>query len=128
MLAYRRSSCLDHPSPEEHSAGEVEARIIKVLDSAVILSPGVGPGPLRTGIASVRVSTLGPVSTTFAILSFHYARDLVKGLGDGCIKSWDIDPSVDALGWEARHASNGAARTSEERERDRCAISWAARK
>jgi hypothetical protein len=53
MWAYPRSSCPDRPSPEELSVGEVEAQIRKVLDSAVIPSPGV---------ARVRVSTLGPVS------------------------------------------------------------------
>jgi hypothetical protein len=47
MWAYLGSSCLDRPSPEELSAVEVEARIHKVLDSAVIPSHGVGPDPLR---------------------------------------------------------------------------------
>jgi hypothetical protein len=46
MWAYPRSSCLDHPSSEELSAVEVEARIRKVLDSATILSHGAGPDPL----------------------------------------------------------------------------------
>jgi hypothetical protein len=56
--------------------GEVEAWIRKVLDSAVILSPSVSPDPLRRGNTSISISTLGPVSMAFTILSFHYARDL----------------------------------------------------
>jgi hypothetical protein len=55
---------------------EVEARIRKVLDLGVIPTPSADPVPLRRGITSVRVSTLGPVSTTFMILSFHCCRDL----------------------------------------------------
>jgi hypothetical protein len=46
MLVYLGSSCLDRPSPEELSAAVVEARIHKVLDSAVILSHGAGHDPL----------------------------------------------------------------------------------
>jgi hypothetical protein len=48
MWAYPGSSCPNRPSPEELSAGgdEMEARIHKVLDSAVIPLPGVGPDPL----------------------------------------------------------------------------------
>jgi hypothetical protein len=38
MWTYPGSSCFDRPSFEELSAKEVEARIHKVLDSAVILS------------------------------------------------------------------------------------------
>jgi hypothetical protein len=46
MWAYPGPSCIDHPSPEESSAVEVEARIPKVLDSTVIPSHGAGPNPL----------------------------------------------------------------------------------
>jgi hypothetical protein len=76
MWAYPGSSCPDRPSPEELSTREVETGIHKVLDSVVILSPDVGPDPLQRGIASVRVSTIGPVSTAFVILFFHCAHDL----------------------------------------------------
>jgi hypothetical protein len=85
----------------------------------VIPSPGAGPDPLRRGIASVRVSTLGPISAVFTILSFHNTRDLVQGLRDDRDELRDADPPVDASGWEARHASNKAMRAREERERDR---------
>jgi hypothetical protein len=67
---------------------EVEAWIYKVLDLGVIPTPSAdpvplrrGPVPLRRGIANVRVNTLGPIFAAFTILSFHYARDLVHGLG-----------------------------------------------
>jgi hypothetical protein len=76
MWLYSRSSSPDHPSSEELSAVEVEARIRKVLDTGVIPSPGAGPNPLHRGITSVRVSTLGPVSMAFAILSLHRSHDL----------------------------------------------------
>jgi hypothetical protein len=46
MWAYLRSSCLDRPSPIELSEAEMEARIHKVLYSAVIPSHGAGPDPL----------------------------------------------------------------------------------
>jgi hypothetical protein len=77
MWVYPGSSYLDRPSPEELSAAEAEAQIHKVLDSTVIPSHDAGPDPLRRGITSVMVSTLGPVSTAFMILSFHCARDFV---------------------------------------------------
>jgi hypothetical protein len=128
IWVYPGSSCPDCPSPEELSVVEVKARICKVLDSVVTLSPDAVPDPLQRGIASVRVSILGPIPVAFMILSFHCARDLVQGLGDGCNESRDADAPVDASGWEVRHASNGAARACEERERDRCATSQAMRK
>jgi hypothetical protein len=75
MWVYLGSSCLDRPSPEDLSAAEVETRIRQVLDSTVVPLRSAGPDPLRRGIASVRVSTLGPISAAFMILSFYYARD-----------------------------------------------------
>jgi hypothetical protein len=72
---YPGSSYLDCPSPEELSAMEVDAWIHRVLDLRVSPNPRVGPVPLWKGIASTRVSTLGPVSAAFVILSFHNARD-----------------------------------------------------
>jgi hypothetical protein len=118
MWAYPGSSCLYHNSPEELSAAEVESQIYKVLDSAIIPSHGAGPDPLRRGIASVRVSTLGPVSVALAILSFHCTHDSVQGLEDGRGELWDADPPTEASGWEASHASKGATQTHEERERE----------
>jgi hypothetical protein len=76
MWMYPRPSFPDRPSSNKLSAVEVETWIHKVLDLGVNPTPGAGPIPLRRGIASVRVSTIGPVSTAFAILSFHYAHDL----------------------------------------------------
>jgi hypothetical protein len=128
MWAYPGSNCPDRPSPEELSVAEVEAWIHKVLDSVVIPSPGTGPDTLQRGIASVRVSTLGPVSMAFAILSFDYAHDLAQDLRDGHGESQDTDPLAGASGREARHASNGAAWAREERDRDRHATNQAARK
>jgi hypothetical protein len=128
MWVYLGSSSPDYPPPKELSVGEVEARIHKVLDSTIIASPGIGPDALRRGITSIRVSTLGLISTAFMILSFHYAQDLAQSLGDGCDESRDVDPSANALGQEARHANNGAARTSEEGEGDWHGVSQAARK
>jgi hypothetical protein len=64
----------------------------------------------------------------FMILSFLCTCDLVQGLGDGRGKSYDADPLVAASGWEVRHASNGAVRAHDERERDRRAASRAVRK
>jgi hypothetical protein len=72
---YPGPSCPDCPSPEELSAMEVDGRIHKVLDLGVSPNPGVGPVPLRKGITSASVSTLGPVSVAFALKSFHDACD-----------------------------------------------------
>jgi hypothetical protein len=43
-------------------------------------------------------------------------------------ESRDADPSVDAAGWEVRHAANGAMWAREERERDRHATSRVVKK
>jgi hypothetical protein len=77
MWMYPGLSYPDCPSSEELSEMEVEAQIHKVLDLGVNLNSGANPVPLRRGITSVRVSTLGPVSSAFMILSFHCACDLV---------------------------------------------------
>jgi hypothetical protein len=63
---------------------EVDTRIHRVLDLGVNLKPGAGPAPLQEGVASARVSTLGPVLTAFMILSFHCARGLTQGVRDCC--------------------------------------------
>jgi hypothetical protein len=78
---YPGTSCPDRPSSEELSAAEVGPRIHKVLYLGVNPNSSAGPIPLRRGIASVRVSTLGLVLVAFVILSFHHSRDLVQGLG-----------------------------------------------
>jgi hypothetical protein len=109
MWAYLGSSSLNRSSPEELSAAEVEAQIHRVIDFIVNPLRGASSDPFRRGNASVSVSTLGPVSASFTILSFHRAHDFIEGLGDGRSKLWDVDPPVEATGWEASHASNGAA-------------------
>jgi hypothetical protein len=116
MWTYSGPSCLDHPSSEELSVAEMEARIRKVLDLRVNMNPGSGPVPLWRGIASVRVGTLGPVSTTFMSIFFHYAHDLAQGLGGGRDKPRDVDSPSDATRWEARHASSEETWVHEERE------------
>jgi hypothetical protein len=77
MWMYLGPSCPNRPSSEELSMVEVEAWIHKVLDLGVNSTPGVGPVPIRRGIASVGVSTLGPVLVAFMILSLNCAHDLV---------------------------------------------------
>jgi hypothetical protein len=51
-------------------------------------------------------------------------RRVLGGRGE----SRDADPSVDAAGWEVRHAANGAMWAREERERDRHATSRVVKK
>jgi hypothetical protein len=80
-----------------------------IAAKVVIPIPSASIVPLQKAIASVRVSTLGPVLMTFVILSFHYAQDLEKDLGGGCGESWDVDPPADATGQEVRHASSEGA-------------------
>jgi hypothetical protein len=116
MWTYPGPSCPNRPSSEELSAVEVEARIHKVLALGVIPTTGAGPIPLRRGIASVRISTLDPIFMAFMILSFHYACDLVQGLGGGCGEPRDADPPADAVGREARHASSEKMWAWEERD------------
>jgi hypothetical protein len=61
MWLYPGPSCTDRPSSEELSAAEVDAWIHKVLNIGVNPNPRAGPAPLQGGIASARVSMLGPV-------------------------------------------------------------------
>jgi hypothetical protein len=120
MWPYLGPSCPDRFSSEELSAAKVEVWIRKVLDLGVIPTPGADPVPLQRGIASVRASTLGPILAVFMILSLHYSRDLVEGLGGGRGELRDADPPADAAGREASHAFSAGTR----RERDRNATSW----
>jgi hypothetical protein len=128
LWAYPGSSCPDSPTSEELIAVEVEAGIHIVLDLSVMHTHDAGPIPLGSGIASIRDSTLGPISTAFVILSFHCARDLLLGLRGGCGESRDADLPTDAIGQETRYTSNWATQSREERERDRHATSRAAKK
>jgi hypothetical protein len=116
MWTYPRPSCPDHPSSEELSAAKVEARIHKVLDHRVNSTPSADPVPLRRGIASVRVSNLGPFLATFMILSFHCAHDLAHSLGGSHSEPWDADPPTDVVGQEVRHASSEETWAREERD------------
>jgi hypothetical protein len=88
-----------------------------VLDSSVILSPCSVPDPLRRGITSIRVSTLGPISSSFVILSFYCTPDPTQGLGDGHSELQDADSFMDDPGWDVGCASDGSMRMHEERER-----------
>jgi hypothetical protein len=99
----------------------VDARIHKVLDHVVNLTLRANPIPLWRGIASVRVSTLGPILAAFTILSFCCTRVLVQGLGGSHGEPWDTNLLMDAARWEARHASDEETRAwgVRERERDR---------
>jgi hypothetical protein len=118
MWMYPGPSCPDHPSSEELSAVEVHSWIHKVLDLGVNLNPRAGPTPLQGGVASDRVSTLGPISVAFMILSFHCARDLMQGLGGGRSEPRDADPPEDAARREAKRASHGETWAQRERERE----------
>jgi hypothetical protein len=91
MGMYPGPSCPDRSSHEELSAAEVDARIHKVVDLGSNPNHRVSPVPLRRGVTSARVSTLGPVSVAFKILSFHCTHDLALGLGGGCIKPQDAN-------------------------------------
>jgi hypothetical protein len=75
---------------------EVVTQIHKVLDLGVSPDPGVGTAPLRRGIASARVSTLGPISVTFMILSFHCTHNFVQGLRGVRSKPWDANSPEDS--------------------------------
>jgi hypothetical protein len=105
MGMYPGLSCPDHPSSKELSAVEVNAQIHKVLDLRVNPNPGADPIPIRTGISSVRVSTLGSVSVAFVILSFHHAHDSAQCLGGDRGEPQDANLPVDAARREVRHAS-----------------------
>jgi hypothetical protein len=85
MWMYPGPSYPDRSSSKELSVVEVEAHIHKVLDLKVNSNSCVGSVPLRRGIASVRVSTLGIVLAAFAMLSFHYAHDHAQVLGAAAV-------------------------------------------
>jgi hypothetical protein len=83
MWLYPGPSCLNRPSPEELSVAQVDSWIHKVLDLGVNLNPRADPVPLQEGVDSARVSTLGPISAAYVILSFHCTHGLEQGLGGG---------------------------------------------
>jgi hypothetical protein len=121
MWMYPGPRCPDHPSSEELSTANVHSWIHKVLDLGVNPNPRAGPTPLHGGVASDRVSMLGPILAAFTILSFHCARDLMQGLGGGRSEPRDADPPEDAARREAKCASDGETRAQRERERTQCA-------
>jgi hypothetical protein len=96
---------------------EVDSQIHKVLNLGVDLNPGAGPGPtpLQEGVASARLSMLGPISMAYAILSFYHARGLVQGLGGGHGKPWDASLPEDAARREAKNGFNKKAWAQKER-------------
>jgi transposase len=105
---------------------EVDTQIHKVLDLRLNPNPQVGPAPLRRGVTSARVSTLGPISAAFAILSFHYTRDLVQGLGGSRGESQDANSLEDVAEREVRRAFDEEkwAWRERERERERSVCHW----
>jgi hypothetical protein len=119
MGMYPGPSCPDQPSSEELSMAEVDTQIHKVLDLRLNPNPQVGPAPLRRGVTSARVSTLGPISAAFAILSFHYTRDLVQGLGGSRGESQDANSLEDVAEREVRRAFDEEKWAWRERERER---------
>jgi hypothetical protein len=115
MWVYLGPICIDCLSSVELSAVKVEARIQNVLDLGVNPNPGLGPVPLWRRIASVWVSTSGPILVAFGILSFHCACDLVEGLRGGCSEPQDADSPSNIARQEARHASSVETHVHEER-------------
>jgi hypothetical protein len=73
---YLGQSYPDRPSSKELGAIEVDTRIHKVMYVKVNSNPRAGLVPLWRGVASARVSMLGPVLAAFTILSFHYICNL----------------------------------------------------
>jgi hypothetical protein len=61
MWLYPGPSFPDSSSSEELSAVEVNSEILKVPVLGVDPNPGAGPAPLQGGVASARVSMLGPI-------------------------------------------------------------------
>jgi hypothetical protein len=120
MGMYPGPSCPDQPSSEELSMAEVDTQIHKVLDLRLNPNPQVGPAPLRRGVTSARVSTLGPISAAFAILSFHYTRDLVQGLGGSRGESQDANSLEDVAEREVRRAFDEEKWAWREREKSAC--------
>jgi hypothetical protein len=76
MWLYSGPSYPDCPFSEKLSAAEVDAWIHKVLDLRGKLNPRAGLAPLPGELASTKVSTLGPISVAFMIISFHRTHDL----------------------------------------------------
>jgi hypothetical protein len=96
---------------------EVNSRIHKVLDLGDDMNPGASPAPLQGGVASTRVSMLGPVSMAYVILSFHQAHGLAQGLEGGRSELWDVNLRKDVARQEAKHAFNEKTWAWRERER-----------
>jgi hypothetical protein len=123
MWKHPRMSYPNCPYSEKLSVAEINAQIHKVLDLGVNLNPGAGPVPVRRGITSVRVSTLGPILAALAILSFHCAHNSAQGLGGDHGEPWNIDFPMDPARREVRHAVGEGMQTRGERERETSASS-----
>jgi hypothetical protein len=119
MWKHPRMSYPNCPYSEKLSVAEINAQIHKVLDLGVNLNPGAGPVPVRRGITSVRVSTLGPILAALAILSFHCAHNSAQGLGGDHGEPRNIDFPMDPARREVRHAVGEGMQTRGERERER---------
>jgi hypothetical protein len=90
---------------------KVNSWIHNVLDLGVDLNPGANPAPLQEGLASARVSMLGPILAAYVILSSHHAHDLAHGLVDGNSEAWDANLPEDSTRREVNHAFNEKAWT-----------------
>jgi hypothetical protein len=117
MWLYQGPSCPDRYS-EELSAAEINSWIHKVLDHGANPNPGVGPIPLREGVASTRVSLFGPVSTGNKILSFHRAHGLAQVLGGARNEPRGVKLSKDAARQDANHALNEKMWSQKERKKE----------
>jgi hypothetical protein len=106
MWPYLGPSCPDRLSSKELSVVDVNSWIHNVLDLGVDSNPGASPAPLQEGLASARVSMLGPILAAYTILSSHHAHDLAQGLVDGNSEAWDANLPEDATRQEVNHAFN----------------------
>jgi hypothetical protein len=98
---------------------EINTKIHQVLDPGANPNPGAGPVPLQEGVSSTRVSMFGPISVSYAILSYHCTHILAQGLGGACNELWDANLLEDTVRREVSRASNEKMWAWGERERAR---------
>jgi hypothetical protein len=79
MWLYSGLSFPNRSFSKELSTVDINTQIHKVLDHGANSDHGVGPAPLREGVASTRVSLLESISAAYAILSFHHTHGLCAG-------------------------------------------------
>jgi hypothetical protein len=129
MGMYLGPCCPDRASSEELSTMEVDARIHKVLDLGVSPDLRVRPVPLQRGIASARVSTLGPVSAAFVILSFTVLMILHRVLGATAVScGMPTQSRMPQSGRQNTPLVSKRSRRERERKRDRYAAGQEAKR